>query len=353
MGVQIEGHKLMYHPERVAAWKNNELVHPIYVEIGPINSCNHKCVFCALDYLKNKGAMLSIEVLKENLIDMASFGVKSVMFAGEGEPLLYPHIIEAVKTAAMVNLDIAITTNGVLFDNVKREEIIPRSSWIKFSIDAGSSKSYNELHKGGEKDYRKVLDNIAAAVILRNRQQYECKLGAQMLMLAENKNEVESFIQDVKRTGIDYAVLKPYSQHPDSINQMDGHISVEEDKRLNAIVKKYSTDKFKVIYRDDTYREIEKSITYNMCHGINFFCLITATGDVIPCNIFYENPFYTYGNINKKLFSNIWLSGKRVDKMFAIQKKGCKDCRKGCRLNYANKYLDDIYNNSIEHVNFI
>src|SRR3989338_8010506 len=93
--VQIEGHKLMYHVDEVSKWLKGEMVAPIYVEIGPINSCNHKCVFCALDYLKSRGSAISKDVLIANLKDMAEFGVKSIMFAGEGEPLLYHHLPEA------------------------------------------------------------------------------------------------------------------------------------------------------------------------------------------------------------------------------------------------------------------
>jgi wyosine [tRNA(Phe)-imidazoG37] synthetase (radical SAM superfamily) len=247
MAIQFDGHKLIYQPERVASWEKDEIVHPIYVEIGPINSCNHKCVFCALDYLKNKGAMIPINILNETLLDMGLFGVKSVMFAGEGEPLLYPHIVEAVRTAEIACLDIAITTNGVLLDNKKAEGIIPKLSWIKFSIDAGNENSYYNVHKGQKDDYQKVLDNMSYAVSVRNRTKSKCKLGAQMLILSSNKNEVEDFIKDTKNTGIDYIVLKPYSQHPDSINHMDGHISKEEDDMFKLLVKKYSTEMFSII----------------------------------------------------------------------------------------------------------
>ena len=44
--IQIEGHKLMYHVDEVSRWLKGDVVAPIYVEIGLINSCNHNCVFC-------------------------------------------------------------------------------------------------------------------------------------------------------------------------------------------------------------------------------------------------------------------------------------------------------------------
>ena len=64
--VQIEGHKLMYHVSEASRWLNGEIVAPVYVEIGITNSCNHKCIFCALDYLKNKRASIDKTVFKQS-----------------------------------------------------------------------------------------------------------------------------------------------------------------------------------------------------------------------------------------------------------------------------------------------
>ena len=46
----IDSHKLIYHPNEVSKWMNKEIIAPIYVEIGPINTCNHDCIFCGLDF---------------------------------------------------------------------------------------------------------------------------------------------------------------------------------------------------------------------------------------------------------------------------------------------------------------
>ena len=92
----IDSHKLIFHPTRVSKWlesQNNwdkqKEIYPIYVEISPYGGCNHRCTFCGLDYMGYDKKSLDYDVLKNTLTNMAENGVKSVMFAGEGEPLLF------------------------------------------------------------------------------------------------------------------------------------------------------------------------------------------------------------------------------------------------------------------------
>ena len=351
--IQIEGHKLMYHVDEVSRWLKGDVVAPIYVEFGLINSCNHNCVFCALDYLKSKGSAIDKDVLINNLKDMADFGVKSVMFAGEGEPLMYPHISEAIEKAKEFGLDIAITTNGALLNEEKSKSILKHLSWIKFSIDAGSKETYAKIHGCSEDDFSGLISNIKFACGYRKENNLDCRIGCQILMLEDNINEVEELILKLRDLGADYLVLKPYSQHPDSINKLGLDIK-KHDKTLSDLSKKYSNDDFLVVYRKLTIIEVEKNeIDYETCYGVNFFALIDALGNVIPCNIFYEKEDYYYGNINKNTFSEIWKSEKRKEVLKKLYGKGCTDCRKGCRLNFVNKYLYTLKNKDIEHINFI
>ena len=49
--ILIDSHKLMFHVDTVNKWLKGEKFYPIYVEVGPSGACNHRCIFCALDYL--------------------------------------------------------------------------------------------------------------------------------------------------------------------------------------------------------------------------------------------------------------------------------------------------------------
>jgi len=87
---RIDSHKLIFHTKRVSDWLNGDDIYPIYLEVGVCGKCNHRCIFCAFDYLNYKGAIIEKDVLLGFLSEAAKLGVKSVMYAGEGEPLMHP-----------------------------------------------------------------------------------------------------------------------------------------------------------------------------------------------------------------------------------------------------------------------
>lgn len=350
---QLEGHKLMYHPNEVAKWLQKQDVAPIYVEIGPVRACNHNCSFCAFDYLKKNGTLLDKDILISNLQNMAEYGVKSIMFCGEGEPFLHPHLPEIIQKAKEFGLDIAVTSNGVLFTSEKAKATLPYLSWIKFSVDAGSPKIYAKTHGTTEEDFNKLLNNLKFACQHKKENNFSVQIGCQMVITDESINDVENLIIKIKDFDLNYLVLKPYCIHPQSINKQT--LTQEDyDSKLFHLSKQYSTETFKVIYRGQSFKETEKeALDYDHCYGINFIVLIDALGNVLPCSVFYDKSSFIYGNINQQKFSEIWKSEKRKEVTNLVYQRGSKNCRNHCRLNFVNKYLNEIKNQKKTHINFI
>jgi len=347
--VEIDNHKLMYHPARVAEWKEKGDCYPLYVEIGPTDSCNHKCVFFFFFWVKSGGNSLDKEVMLSTLQDMAEHKVKSVMFAGEGEPLLHKNISLFVQRAKDYGIDVSMSTNGVLFNKEKIEECMPSLSWVRFSIDAGNAKTYSEIHKTKKEDFNKSLDNIREAVNFKERNNLGTIIGAQFLLIPQNIKETLTFANLFKEIGVDNIQIKPYSQHPNSINRLI--VKYEDYTYLGEKLKKLNSDNFKVFFREKTIDRL-KTTPYSECYGLPFFALIDSIGNIIPCNLFYESEEFTYGNLYEKSFSQIWESEQRKDVREKLRKKGCSECREGCRLDVINRYLHRIKNPN-PHDNFI
>jgi len=91
-----------------SAFMNKPLTCQYYVTYR----CNSRCNFCNI--WKRNSKEQSFDTLAKNLKDLRRLGVKIIDFTG-GEPLLYPHIVEAYSLAKKLGFRTTLTTNGLLY----------------------------------------------------------------------------------------------------------------------------------------------------------------------------------------------------------------------------------------------
>jgi cyclic pyranopterin phosphate synthase len=309
---KIDSHKLMYHVERLSGWLRGETIYPIHVEISPSGACNHRCVFCAKDFVGYRKKYLDAAVLAERLNEMGTLGVKSAMYAGEGEPLLHRRIGEIVRHTRACGIDVAITTNGVLLGEALCEEILPATEWIKIRINAGRAETYSRIHQCRPDDFTKVIRNLERAVRLRTGNVRRCSLGMQMLLLPENWSEAPALAGIARDIGVDYLVIKAYSHHPASKTQRYKGISYQGHESLAEELANYETEAFQVVFRartmeswDDRQRE------YDACLALPFWAYLDSSGDLWGCRRHLADDRFRYGTIYRQTFREIWTGEKR------------------------------------------
>lgn len=350
---RIDSHKLMYHPGVVSDWAKGKDIYPIYVEVAPCGGCNHRCIFCALDYLGHKPVCIETAVLKKFLHDIASKGTKSIMFAGEGEPLLHKDFPDLVSYAKKQGLDVSITTNGVLLKKELNQRILPFLSWIRISLNAGTAQNYGLIHRTNPRDFDTVIKNIREALAIKRKNKLAATIGVQFLLLNQNFKEAEKLAAILKKIGADYLIIKPYSQHPKSLNRLKRDLSYRSLLSLEESLEKYEGTGFNVIFRKSAMLKIQEKKPYNKCCGLSFWSYLSAEGDLYACSAFLGDKRFCYGNIYQESFTRLWNGRKRhainrmMDKRWDIKK-----CREVCRLDEVNRYLWDL-KHPHPHVNFI
>ncbi len=349
---KIDSHKLIYHVRRVASWLNGEQISPIYMEISPTGSCNHKCIFCSVDFMGFKKRFLDTKIIKKTIAELGCYGLKSIMFAGEGEPFLHRDLPEMILHAAENRIDTAITTNGVLMRPEITDKIIDSMEWIKISINAGTPATYAKIHNTGEKDFEKVLSNMEYAVKKRNSSGSRCALGMQILLIEENSHEVETLAQRVKNIGADYLVVKPYTHHYRNTHEFD--IRYQSFGELEKQLEKYNSDEFKVIFRARAMKKWDAGKrSYNECRALPFWSYIDSGGNVWGCSAHLLDERFNYGSIYGKSFSQIWEGPKRRENLELMARDfDISTCKMNCRMDEINRYLDEL-KNLPDHVNFI
>lgn len=352
---KIKSQKLIYHVDRVNGWLKGENIYPVYMEVSPSNACNNRCVFCAFDYREYKFRFLETAKFKEVLKEISELGVKSILYAGEGEPFLYKDMAEVIKFTKENGIDVAVASNGVLFTRELAEKTLPYMTWIKFSVNAGTEDGHKKIHRGGENDFNKLIKNIEDAVNLRKKNNYDCALGVQFLLLPENKDEVVSFANLLKNIGVDYLVVKPFISHPLSIFNKKDRFSYNNIDlvSLEKELCKISNDNFKVIFRANVFGKLDQAERgYKKCYGLPFFAEIASDGNVYSCGPNVGEEKFCYGNIYQNSFKEIWEGEKRKDVLKMVECLDVNKCMKCCRLDEVNKYLWEL-KNFPPHINFI
>lgn len=342
MGVKdIDGHKLSYHPQELVKWLNDEVCFPIHIELGITNRCNHNCKFCTLDWINHGGVDIDTDILLNNIKNFSDIGVKSIYFAGEGEPTLHKDLIKFISYANKLNIQTAISTNGTCFDGEIASECLKTLSWIRFSLDAFKPSTYKSLHGIGTAGFYKVLQNISNAVKIKKDNNYKVEIGVQAIFEPQNADEMVDMAKMLKEIGVDNFQIKPAHSHPNSSYKPNVYDFSNGD--LQKQLEELQSDDFVIIVRLQSLDRIKCERNYKECHAFNFYGLIDARGDVVPCNIFYNNPEFIYGNINKELFSEIWKSQKRLDIINKITESNNKYCgHYRCRLDVMNRFLQRL-----------
>ena len=351
---KIDNHKLIYHVARVNEWLDGKTAYPIYSEISPAGACNHRCTYCGLDFMEYKPRYLDTKVLKERLSEAGSLGLKSVMYAGEGEPFLHKDMGEVIKHTRKTGIDVAVTTNGVLLEPDMTDDILEHIEWIKVSINGGTGSTYAKIHRCDPGDFDKVIKNMSYAAEVKKSRSYKCVLGMQLLLLPENCHEAAVLAKLARDIGMDYLVIKPYSQHPQSKTRIYDSIKYSDYEHLSEELAEFNTDDFNVITRIRTMKKWDdKQKGYNRCLALPFWTYIDAGGNVWGCSVYLGDERFMYGNIYENSFRDIWEGEKRRKSLEWVEKNlDVSQCRVNCRMDEINKYLWELVNPP-EHVNFI
>jgi len=190
--------------------------------------------------------------------------------------------------------------------------------------------------------------------LLKRKENYRCTLGMQLLLLPENCHEVVSLAKLAKDIGVNYLVIKPYSQHPQSKTTTYADIKYSNYEYLRDELIKFDTPEFNVIFRLHAMKKWDtESRKYKCCLALPFWSYIDSSGNVWGCSVYLGDERFFYGNIYECSFKEIWEGKKRMHSLrWSEEELDPSKCRVNCRMDEINRYLWDLKNHP-EHVNFI
>ena len=354
----IDGHKLYWHLDRVTGWQKDRLIAPIYLEISPVSYCNNQCLFCGLDFAHNERAALDADLLMARIGEMGRLGIKSIMFAGEGEPLLHPRMAEIAAHTKSCGIDVSITTNGMAGHAGIWEELLPSLTWIRFSIDAATPDTYATVHGTARSGFERTIASLKEAVRIKRERELPVTIGVQFLMIQQNLADIETALKLYAEIEVDYLSFKPFSEHPQMLNKNGFTYTAEMIDAIDRKVKAFvaaAGSKTAIIFRKAATEAYSDGVQrFASCCALPFWGYLSSKGDFYTCSVYLNDSRFNSGNIYSQSMEAILFGAKRRDSIaFAEHELEIgHECRVNCRMARINEFLSFL-KDAPDHINFI
>ncbi|MCG2660030.1 MAG: radical SAM protein [Kiritimatiellae bacterium] len=363
----LDGHKLLWHRDRLEKWLAGERIAPITIDCALTRACSYRCVYCYGRLQDNQGYNLSRDVVLRFLDDAAQIGVRGISFVSDGESAHSPHVYEAIVHGKNNGIDMAMGTNGYPLKDDCLEEILPALTYLRFNISAGTPEQYAYIHGVKADAFYKVRTTIETCVSIKKSKKLNVTIGLQMVLLPQFKNDIMPLARLGKDLGVDYLVIKHCS------DDETGALGVEYDK-YNALIdvlkqaETLSTESYLVKVKWSKILSGGKR-TYAKCYAAPFMLQMSGSGLVAPCGFLFNDKYkerFHIGNIAEQSFKDIWKSERYWEVMNAIisDKFDTRyDCGTLCLQHKVNEFLWDLKAGRVQpaqnvgpaprHVNFI
>ena len=323
---------------------------PISCEIDPSNLCNHDCVWCMYhDFKLQKNLMIPKKIMFKLIRELGKGRVKSVTFTGGGEPLTNPATIEGLYRVRKAGMEVGLVTNGGLMTRDVCKAVIDTCKFVRISLDAATQKTHNMLHKPkspSKDNFNKILKNISTLVALRKKAKKDLTIGIAFLVHPLNYSEIYDAAKLAKKLGVDYIQIRPvFIPGKKPLEKMWPAVQELMEKAVELTDEKFHV--FPILHRFDEVSKLDR--TYTKCMGHALLGVVGADCHLYLCCQLRGNSRFSFGNLKKNSFFEIWNGKKRQEVMKRIDLNKCPPCR----YNKYNELLDYLSDETKPHKNFL
>lgn len=337
--------KAFAHLDRLAAWQAGDKPAPVTVEWDLSSRCYLGCQYCHFAHTHTKGPwtrkdrrlpmafegvgdLADPDLVGRGLAEMASAGVRGVVWSGGGEPTVHPSWPSLIRHAHDCGLEQGMYTAGGLLKPETASVLAQRAAWIVVSLDAKDQASYLS---------EKGVDGFGAACNgVRWLASAGGTVGVSFLLHGRNWMHAEDMLTLGRSLGATYVMFRPtIDTSPDnpSVCLVDRSWITSALPVLSSLERErdveVSADRF-AEYRDWHGR------SYDTCHGIKLNATVTPDGRVWVCPQRRGIPGSEVGDLRVESFSELW-------KRHVGQWTEFSGCRVMCRLHLLNEELSPVF----------
>ncbi len=339
----LDGTKIGWHQERLAAWERGERFAPITIDMALTRACNYACHFCYAMLQENDRQPIDKKAITEFLDDCAEIGVKGISLVSDGESTISPVFIDAIQHGARVGLSMAVGTNAFVLNRRKLEEILPHLTYLRVNISGGERSRYAQIMGAKESAFDRVCQNITDMVEIKKRDNLPVTIGLQMVLMPEYEDQILPLARLGQKLRPDYLVIKHCSDNE------EGDLGVD----YSGYDRLHDTLRAAEALSDDEYRVsvkwskilAEGKRSYQRCYGAPFLLQISGSGLVAPCGMLFNDRYKKFhvGNIVETRFRELFHSDRYWEVMNYLASPSFnaqKMCGSLCLQHKVNEALD-------------
>ncbi len=363
----LDGTKIAWHQERIAAWESGEKIAPITIDMALTRACNFGCHYCYAMLQENDRSVINQKVIYDFLEDCAEIGVKGISLVSDGESTISPVFVDTVIRGSELGLSMATGTNGFVLTRRRLEEVLPHLTYLRINISAGERARYAEIMGVKERWFDRVCQNIRDMVEIKRRDNLGVTIGLQMVLMPEYADQILPLAKLGRDLRPDYLVIKHCSDDEDGTLGVDykGYDRLHDTLREAEAL---SDDEYQVVVKWSKI-EANGARSYQRCYGAPFMLQLSGSGLVAPCGMLFNERYKKFhiGNICDKRFKEIWESDRYWEVMNYLASprfNAQKMCGSLCLQHKVNETLDEYQKGRLQfpdtsmttapqHINFV
>lgn len=127
------GRKFWFHQEQMDTYATGTGNTAISTHIAPEGACNLSCPYCSVTY-RDTHSRIDFYTVLDYILRLKERGLKAVILTGGGEPTAYPDFNRLVRMICLLDLRVALITNGTLAHKVE-DDVWGAFDWVRVSIN--------------------------------------------------------------------------------------------------------------------------------------------------------------------------------------------------------------------------
>ncbi len=338
--------KVAHHKGKLYTLRKGRLISPVFVQWDLTNKCNNNCSFCFYKITPltdwNDNDEMPRDMMFRVIKELKEMGVKAIEWTGGGEPTLHPIHKDIFREGERLEFEQALVTNGTMLDN-EDFEIIKKFEWVRFSIDAATSETYEKMKETDLFDT--AIRNMKRLLEMRDK---DCIVGFSFIVCRENYKEILAATKMAKDMGCDnirFSLAMTPSRETLFENIWDDCLA-----ELH-LAKSEETKDFRVFEFSNRINMLARDILSDYCGYHHFVGVIGSNGSIYPCCKLKCNNRFNLGNLKNHSFKEIWMGYRRRQ----FIRKISKGCPFDCWMTSKNKFISYLLKKKedVRHVNFI